>query len=230
MELENLWSRAKIGNRSGITYFLVLDGINHLLEEQQTDLFHFLFSSQVVRDGNIRILVSGSNADKLAKHGAAREIKMEDHNYADMQIFVNDTLNKVPELRSAGHLSDQQKARTDIMSKLPQRVNGQYSLLSFALERVMNMLRKRTDIKKLTEMLDQPLTRPEMIVQNLEQSLNLDEIQELNELLKWVVCSPVNMSLDQLEAVWVSPVFFPICCFTLRFNDQQTSILLLAHW
>ena len=49
-----------------------------------------------------------------------------------------------------------------------------------------------------------------MVIDDLQRSLTEAEVNELNELLKWVLFSKESMTLDQLEAVMVSSLYpFP---------------------
>jgi hypothetical protein len=70
-------------------------------------------------------------------------------------------------------------------------------------------------------MLDQSMSSHEVAIKNLQRSLTVDEISELNELLKWVLFSNEAMDLDQLEAAMVSTPLRGFVNLPLQANHQH---------
>ncbi|KAI0534357.1 hypothetical protein GGR58DRAFT_483176 [Xylaria digitata] len=203
--LEALWGELKIGMPgSGAKYYLVFDGLENLPGRQAEMLLRFLFSPKTAADaaGRVRFLVSGTN-NGFSKEPAVRsalQIQMEERNIADMRLIIEDALNNRGILKSAKPGSTQQNAKDKIVEKLPQNVEGSYSLLQFGLDEVFRLLSNRTAIEELDRMLDQTTSSREVAIKKLQQSLTADEVGELKELLKWVLFSRNTMNLDQLEA------------------------------
>ena len=79
-----------------------------------------------------------------------------------------------------------------------------------ALDGLVRILSTRTGIKELYQFLDQSVNSHEAAIENLQQSLMAREIEELNELLKWVLFAHWRVTLDHLEAVMVSASFMSI--------------------
>jgi Cdc6-like AAA superfamily ATPase len=204
--LDNLWEGLKmVAPGSGATYYFVFDGLENLPDIQVEILLKFIFSPKLA-DGRVRVLASGTDdkfSDELGVRSAL-QIRMGEHNGPDMRIIINEVLNKEGMLQHAKPNSDQQRAKDKIIEKLPQNVQGSYSQLQFGLENIIRLLSTRTAAKELDRMLDQSMSSHEVAIKNLQRSLTVDEISELNELLKWVLFSNESMSLDQLEAVMVS--------------------------
>lgn len=206
--LDGLWERLKIGaSGSSAVYYLVFDGLENLPDQQVKMLLEFIFSPRMARESaeRVQILVSGTD-DQFANWPAARSalrIQMEKHNKPDMRIIIDEALNQRGMLQNARPDSDQQRARDKILDKLPQNVDGSYSRLQFGLEDVIRLLSTRTAIRELDQMLGQSMSSHEAAIKNLQRSLTVDEISELNELLKWVLFSNEPMTLDKLEAAMV---------------------------
>ncbi|KAJ7898401.1 hypothetical protein B0H13DRAFT_2252255 [Mycena leptocephala] len=195
--LDDLWEGLKIGaSGSGATYYLVFDGLENLPDIHAERLLKFIFGPKLA--GRVRVLASGTD-DKFLNEPAVRSalrIRMDEHNGPDMRIIIDEVLNKEGMLQYAKPNSDQQRAKDKILEKLPQNVQGSYSQLQFGLDNVIRLLSTRTAVKEL----DQSMSSHEVAIKNLQRSLTVDEISELNELLKWVLFSVEPMNLDQLEA------------------------------
>ncbi|KAJ6475541.1 hypothetical protein C8R45DRAFT_1159682 [Mycena sanguinolenta] len=207
VDLESLWEELKIGvSGSGATYYLVFDGLENLPNPEAKKLLKFIFGPKLAEQsaGRVRVLVSGrDDDDKFAEESGVRRalwIPMKEHNGPDMRIIIEEVLNKEGMLQHAKPNSEQQRAKKKILEKLPQNVQGSYSLLQFGLDNVIRLLSTRTAITELDRMLDQSINSHEVAIQNLQRSLTVDEISELNELLKWVLFSNQPLTLDQLEA------------------------------
>ncbi|KAJ7292752.1 hypothetical protein C8J57DRAFT_1043303 [Mycena rebaudengoi] len=203
--LDNLWEGLKIGGPGvGATYYLVFDGLENLPGEQTEKLRNFIFGPKLAEQsgGRVRVLASGTD-DKFPDGPGVRSalrIHVDEHNGPDMRIIIDEMLNKEGMLQHAKPNSDQQRAKDKILEKLPQNVKGSYSQLQFGLDNVISLLSTRTAVKELDRILDQSMSSHEVVIKNLQRSLTVDEISELNELLKWVVFSNESMSLDELEA------------------------------
>lgn len=203
--LDSLWSMLKIGNsKSGATYYLVFDGLENLPNEQAKMLRNFVCKIGGQKGhtvGRVRFLLSGTDdcfpEDDPAVRSALR-VRMEKHNGLDMRTVIENALNAGPGLDLV------ETAKLKILERLPQIVEGSYSNLEIGLQSVMRLLRTRTPIKELDRILNSPIKTHELAIKNLQESLTTNEIEEINELLKWVLFTYETMNLDQLEAIMVS--------------------------
>lgn len=205
--LERLWTDLKIGaTGSGATYYLVFDGLENLPHEQAKMLLSLIFSSKLAGQSARRVRVLLTGTDNLLSASSMRNalrIQMEEHNGPDMRIIINEKLNTEGLLQHAEPGSDRQKAREKVLDKLPKNVGGSYSLMKFGMDNVIRILSTRTAIKDLDKMLTGSINSHEVAINQLQRSLTAKEIDELNELLKWVLFSKTALALDQLESAMV---------------------------
>lgn len=229
-KLDSLWSELKIGvPGSGATYYLAFDGIENLDEKEREMLHSFIFGAKLAEqsEGRVRILVSGTEKlldnDDVAR--SALHISMESYNGSDMRLFIEDRLNKQGLLRHAKPGSVQQKAKDDVIAKLPQKAAGSYSQLQFALDEVVRLLSSRTSTDELEKVLDQPMNSHATAIKALQRSLTIEEVGELNELLKWVHFGNERMTVDELEAAMVSTS----ACTGLTHEDSREDETLMPR-
>ncbi|KAJ7228129.1 hypothetical protein B0H12DRAFT_1030126 [Mycena haematopus] len=214
--LEDLrWSELKIGvPGSSATYYLVLDGLDNLTDAQSKELLEFVHSPKLTTEsgGRVRVLVSGTEqvfANYKNSIPSSQQIQIVEHNGKDMQLIIEKALKDRGLLQSAKPGSIQQRARDNILEKLPQNVKGSYSLLQFGLDEVINVLSMRSSSEALDRVLDQSVSSHEAAVKNLQRSLTEEDIRELNELLKWVIYSfGGGPSLNLLEAAMASSFLY----------------------
>ncbi|KAK7994744.1 Nacht and tpr domain containing protein [Apiospora arundinis] len=205
-DLKKLWAELKIGSPGlGATYHLVFDGLEHLPEKHAEALVDFALSLKTPSDpagSRVRVLLSG--AEKVFKdHPGVEEalrIDIRHHTIPDMKTFIDHELNTRGMLRQAKPGSKQEQARRIIREKLPQSVEGSYSLLQYSLDNIIRRLDSGAGLKELEGILETSMSSHEAAIQSLQRSLGPKDIKYLNDLLKWVIFGATSMSLDQLEA------------------------------
>lgn len=209
--LDRLWSELKIGVPGlGAIYYLVFDGVENLGEKDREMLLRFVFGSKLSGDssGRVRVLVSGIKKmfEGINTAQNALQIDMEQYNDADMRLFIEDRLNnnKPPLLRHVKPGSAQEKARDNVLTRLPRKAAGSYSQLQFALDEVVRLLSSRTSVDELDKLLDHAMDSHQTAIKALQRSLTLEEVAEVNELLKWVHFAKEKMLVSELEAAMVS--------------------------
>lgn len=215
-ELNVLWDRLKIGaTGSGATYYLVFDGLENLIPSDADSLVKFVLGLQRSEDsktaGSLRFLVSGQQ-DMFETPNArnALQIRMDQENEPDMRKFIDRKLKVEDILQNPKPGSNQHLAREMILERLPKNSKGSYTNLGFGLDNIIHRLRTRGGIKELELMLAQPISGPEAAIEMLQKSLSAEDVNELNELLKWVypfgnTIDP--LSLQQLEQAMVSLIY-----------------------
>jgi hypothetical protein len=229
--LNVLWERLKIGaTGSRAIYYFVFDGLENLVPSDAESLVEFMLGFQRSEDtksaATLRFLASGKGEmfDSPAARTALR-IRMEDENQTDMRIFIMKRLQEQDILQDPKPNSDQQKVREMILERIPENSRGSYTSLKFGLEDIIHRLRSRVAMKDLERKLEQPISSHEAAIETLQRSLSRDDVDELNELLKWVY--PFDdtidpLSLRELEAAMVS--------FILGFQSLRhyTDLVLLS--
>ncbi|KAK7739678.1 hypothetical protein SLS53_005645 [Cytospora paraplurivora] len=214
-DLYSLWGELKIGeSASGITYYLVFDGVENLPRQEAEMLLKFLSHPKLATGsmGRLRVMVSGTDGTfnrGPATIGDVLRIEMKQQNCEDMRVIVEAKLNHWPMLqqhRNREFNSIRQKARDKIIAKLPKNAEGSYSMLHLGLEDIFRLLSTRMGgniLEELDQMLDRPISSQESAIRTLQQSLTADEVSEVNELLKWVLFSREIMTLKELEAAMI---------------------------
>jgi hypothetical protein len=212
-ELDILWERLKIGaTGSRATYYFVFDGLENLVPSDAESLVEFILGFQRSEDSksaaNLRFLASGKR--EMFDHSSARtalHIRVDDENQPDMRIFINKKLQEQDILQHPKPNSDQEKVRKMVLDRLPENSRGSYTSLKFGLDDIIHRLRTRVAIKDLERKLEQPISSHEAAIETLQRSLSGDDVDELNELLKWVYPFDEtidSLSLQELEAAMVS--------------------------
>lgn len=212
-DLKRLWAELKIGSPGlGATYYLVFDGLEHLLEKHAEALVDFALSLEPASspDGatgpRVRVLLSGADKVFDGRPGieSALRIDISKHTIPDMEVFINNELITRGMLQNAKLGSKQERARDLIRQELPQNVKGSYSRLQYSLDNIVRRLDSGAGLKELREILKTSMSSHEAEIQRLQRSLGPEEIKDLNELLKWVVFGAQSMKLQELEAAMVS--------------------------
>ncbi|KAJ0122476.1 neutral permease protein [Diaporthe amygdali] len=207
-ELNVLWERLKIeATGSRATYYLVFDGLENLVSSDAESLIKFVLGLQRSEDSksesNLRFLVSGKqDMFENSNTRTALQIRMEEENQPDMRIFISRKLKEQDILQHPKPESDQHMVREMILQRLPRNAKGSYTSLELGLDDIIHRLRTRVTIKELERKLDQPIISHEAAIETLQRSLSGDDVNELNELLKWVYpfADTIDpLSLQQLE-------------------------------
>jgi hypothetical protein len=206
-EIDSLGDDLKIkASETRATYYFILDGIENLPPKQVDMLPKFAFGSKLATEasGRVRMLLGSTDnqfggRQAIVESRPALRIRMLDYNGQDMRLVIGDALAKRGMLQNTKPNSSQSRARSRILDTLPLNVGGSYSRLQFGLDDVIRLLSTRTVPHKLELILDQSISSHETAIKTLQRSLTAAEVGELNELLKWVLCSRWPLDLDYLE-------------------------------
>ncbi|KAF4553620.1 Hypothetical protein D9617_6g093510 [Elsinoe fawcettii] len=204
LTLDELWDALKIGSPSSTAiYYLVFDGIEHLKDGEAKELLDFVFGTRLSSESarRVRILLSGTD-DKFKRNSNrdAHCIQIDKHNEEDMRKKLDQMLNEQGILQHATPGSDQQKARDKILEKLPSNAKGSYNFFDSGQTRLLRMLSQRTALEELIDMLDSVGSHA-LDIEELEQSLSSVQVDELNQLLQWIVHGQNAFSPEQLDAI-----------------------------
>lgn len=231
-DLSELWNELKVGSSGlGTKYHLVFDGVEHLKDKHAESLVDFALGFKPESDSagsRVRVLLSGTESVVKDHHGVETilAINISKHTVPDMEIFINNKLNERGILQSAKPGSKQEQARELVLKELPLSVKGSYSLLHYSLDNIVRRLDSGAGLEELREILKTSMSSHEAAIQSLQRSLGLDEIRDLNELLKWVVFGANTMTLGELEAAMVSYALLTLLKFyPPRTNSVQVPLL-----
>ncbi|KAI1410983.1 hypothetical protein F5Y13DRAFT_201740 [Hypoxylon sp. FL1857] len=206
---QELWDFLRIGSpRGNLTHYIVLDGLGGLPEEssdnreQKEQLLSIICSSA---QPSVRVLLSARqdmfrNKELLPSHF---NLEIDQHNEPDIQKYVENYL------RSSDIFQDPEDKplRTKVLDTLAKQVHGNFNKAKAALENIREVVASdglESDIDRILDesnMNEKQITQT--VISQLEEKLTGDEIDELNELLIWVICGKVFFDVDDLNAALV---------------------------
>jgi len=231
--LEELWDKLKLGDPGlGATYYLVFDGLEGLHDKDSESLNAFLSiifglqhqSSSDSVGPRVRVLASGTEAvfqQHLSDRNKRAVMKIKDHSVEDMKLYIDNELKNRGLLQNVQPGSKQERARQIIHEFLPKNVDGSYSLLQSGIGNIARQLNSRADLTELEKSLSESGNGHQAMVQNLQKSLEPEEIEELNELLKWVIFGEEPFDVNQLQAAMVRLTLGIISSIAHQFHNQS---------
>ncbi|KAJ3486258.1 hypothetical protein NLG97_g6655 [Lecanicillium saksenae] len=93
--------------------------------------------------------------------------------------------------------------RADVIAAMEKQVDGLFILAKFMLAEVNRKRHPRSIQKSLQTFpkeIDGMLLRT---IESLSETISQEEAEDLNEMLRWIVCAEESLSLEQLEAVLI---------------------------
>ncbi|KAL5586192.1 hypothetical protein FOBRF1_016062 [Fusarium oxysporum] len=179
---ESLWKDLKLGQPRGDTmYYFIFDGVEKLSKmhaDAGTQFFDVLkeasHSSATESEGSrIRLLVSGSgDAIKVLGGFESPTINIAKSNGSDIESYIKREMRKYDIFQ--GNDSKDEASRKKINDKLLEMAGGSFFKVQEAISK--------------------------NVVAELQEQLSPQNIEEINELLIWVVYGFEWLSVDQLEA------------------------------
>jgi len=93
--------------------------------------------------------------------------------------------------------------------------------LQSGIDNIARQLNSRAGLTELEESLRESGNGHQAMVQNLQRSLEPQEIEELNELLKWVMFGEEPFDVNQLQAAMVRLGLSIISSIAHQFHNQS---------
>ncbi|KAL7932962.1 hypothetical protein V8C35DRAFT_305925 [Trichoderma chlorosporum] len=209
---KDLWRELKIGTpKLGTMHFIIIDGLDGLFEGQPEAANHFIdiiktIQSQTSADteGNrVRLIVSGKS-DNFQRDSLqpAPNIEIEKYNGPDITTYIYEELRKTNLLQ--GEESEATRLRTKVHDRLLEEAKGNFLKVQTALEKIKDLIMSDGSEAQLDTILNESnqdkKTISENVISELQQSLKPQSIEELNELLKWIVFGFNYFDAAELEA------------------------------
>ena len=205
-----LWEDLKLAapnlNR---TLFLFLDGLDQLSDKSAKKLLKVLkelrYSPKDSEQTLARVLVS-SRADTFQDDllPATPIVNIEKYNQPEIELCISRELEERQLLQS-------EEIKRLIHGKLPRAVQGNFSKVDTALDKVSEVVASDETITDLEKVLSEAGQDWELIAKNvineLTEQLSAKEIDELNELLIWMIFGYEYFDAKQLQAALVSLAF-----------------------
>ncbi|KAI7768372.1 hypothetical protein LZL87_012456 [Fusarium oxysporum] len=209
---KSLWKDLKLGQPRGDTmYYFIFDGVEKLSKmhaDAGTQFFDVLkeasHSSATESDGSrIRLLVSGrGDAVKVLGGFESPTINIAKSNGSDIESYIKREMRKYDILQ--GNDSKDEASRKKINDKLLEMAGGSFFKVQSTLDRIKDLVDSGGQESELDDLLTESDWGREAISKNvvaeLQEQLSPQNIEEINELLIWVVYGFEWLGVDQLEA------------------------------
>ncbi|KAJ5950320.1 Tetratricopeptide-like helical [Penicillium vulpinum] len=234
-EIGNLWDILfSKSYKSDSTFFLLLDGIDQIEKSELREFIQVLEHLQAVSDTwshfKLRIVMTGRD-DTMSKvesqlGGGISTIDVASENNDDVEKFIIDRMKKMEILSGS---SDQVLSlRHEILENLKTQTHGDFVNIGLLLHEISGKQRSG----EIRDILSRSGgKRSDVIARKFEllnETLNEEDISDLNVVLTWVVFSYWPQSLADLEGV----LFMKAGESSLRplaekITDQYSSLLVI---
>ena len=183
-------------------YVLLFDGLDQLSENHANQLFSAIFTKE---SSMMRIVMTGTeeifqNCSNLSGHSlnSVPNIRLVDHNKPDIKRFIDLELNKILQGSAPGILRIANSIRKD----LPEIVEGNFNDVRQIIERVNEAVKSDLSEEEIIKLIsvDNLENTTGRLVNESNHSLNVQEIDQLNELLIWTNYAYEYMSMDEMRA------------------------------
>ena len=193
---------------SDMIYVLFFDGLDQISSDEAANQLYRAIVA--MKSSKIRIMLTGAEEDsplylEPSKGGLDlhANIRVENHNEADIQHFIDSELEGCEVLK--GNAPGITRIVNSIQGELPEIVNGNFNnvrqMLDIVEEAVKSALPEE-DIMELisVDTLKDKHSATERLVKKLQESLNVQEIEELNEILIWTIYAYEYIPVDTMRA------------------------------
>ncbi|KAI1087622.1 hypothetical protein F5B19DRAFT_61828 [Rostrohypoxylon terebratum] len=205
---QELWDFLRIGLPKGnATHYLILDGIGGLPDEsldirsQKEQLLKIIRKSV---QPSVRVLLS-VRQDTLPPNDLPPHFNfdIEQHSEEDIRRYIEHYLGNNDLLQD----DEDKTLRTKVVDTLATQVGGKFNKVKAALENIREVIASDGLESELYRVLDESNMNEKQISQTiinqLEERLTGEEIDELNELLIWVICGRIYFDIDTLNAALI---------------------------
>jgi hypothetical protein len=191
---------------------VLLDGVDQM-EEKHVKAFSQLLqqlqerSKETTDRGSLclRILLSGRNdtVERITNnfHGSVSIINLASNNKDDIERFVRDSISNISIL--SGTSTSVQTLRDEIFAGLTKDAKGDFINVDLLLKQIADKNRPKEMLEVLQRFQDGE-NRSDTIARSIEglnNTLDQQDITDLNELLIWVMCAFRPLTLEELEAI-----------------------------
>lgn len=217
---KDLWRELKLGTpKQGTIYFIIVDGLDGLFEGHDEAANHFLDILETLQsqasasaDGaRVRVIASG-RSDNFQRESLqfAPNIEVEKYNGPDITSYIDEELRKSSLLQ--GEEDEPKRLRTKVHDRLFTEAKGNFLKVQTALGKIKDLIMSDGSEAEMDNILNESnqdkMKISENVVSELEASLKPQSIEELNELLIWVIYGVEYFDVNELEAARVSHLFF----------------------
>ena len=191
-----------------IAYVLFFDGLDQISSDEATNQLYRAILA--MKSSKLRIMLTGAEEDSplfLEPSDGGLDmvanIRVEDHNEGDIKRFIDWGLEGCEILK--GSAPGITRIVNSIRRELPEIVNGNFNNVRQMLDIVEEAVKSGSpedDVMELisVDTLKNKHSATEKLVKKLQESLNVQEINELNEILIWTIYAKEYLSVDEMRA------------------------------
>lgn len=201
-----LWVSLGIATpREDFVHYILIDGLSGVSDaskEQQRQLCNLL-STLKSEQSNVRVMISSRPDQALG--GKPHRMRVDEHNSLDIKKYIESEMRKDQMFQDTDETSVRMREK---MESIVATSNGSYSKVNAILAQVNTVILAdgpESDIDHIlskSTMDEKSLSKS--IIPELEAALSLEEVKELNELLRWVIFAKERLDVHQLTAALVS--------------------------
>ena len=190
-------------------YVLLFDGLDQISSDEATQLVDTVLS---LDSSKTRIAMTGAeevfyeSLEYLGKtQNLAKRIRVQDYNESDITLYIEFELKLHKALQDDG--AGISRIVDSIRKQLPKIANGNFDNARQIIERAKGAVesdQSEEEVQSLisADTLENKDSLIRRIINELNNSLNAQEIEQLNELLIWAIYGNEYMSLDEMRATF----------------------------
>jgi hypothetical protein len=198
-----LWENLLDIQNEGAVIFFLLDGINELKSSQISELKRVLkLATKSQMNMHMQILVTGEMdiITELARDlpDCSSIVDVTQSNSSDISRYIAEQINSLATLKRRESL------RKDVAAFMQDVTKGNFISVGFLLQQIKT---RGTTEEKIREILNEAKNNGG-ILDNIKSQIDHcndvfsdEDINDLNQLLEWVMSFPYSMTLSQLEAI-----------------------------
>ena len=204
---EELLLTPKTRDTTDTAYVLLFDKIDQLPDD---DAIKLLTATVAMTSSKVRIVITGTEETfESCKQVLSEQspgtgiIQVADHNEVDIKRFIDSELKNYPVLqRDVPSIS---KIKGSIQEKLPEIACGSFNAVRQMLDRVNQSIESEFSEEQVLKLISQDTLENEggaakRTVDELNGSLNSQEIEQLNDLLAWTIYAFDIIDLETMQA------------------------------
>ncbi|KAF2230901.1 hypothetical protein EV356DRAFT_535985 [Viridothelium virens] len=206
--VKELFPPPKLPSSLDAVYVLFFDGVDRLPPDEGKQLSEALVA---IKSPNFRIAVTTSEdvSESLnippESSSSIFKIHVADHNEQDIRRYIEAEIRRHEDLNSEDPTI--LRIANTIRDRLPRVANGNFGNVHQIVEIVTDAVKtsSETDINSIEELISPKSLEnidktSERVIDELNEILNAQEIEQLNELLIWVIYGWNFMSVEELRA------------------------------
>ena len=196
-----------MGRTSDAVFFMLFDGFDQLAFDEAADLLKALLAIESVKTRIVIASTGGSLDESMRLLGKESEslpiIEIGEHNQEDIKHYIDSELKALTALQ--GESAGLSRIIESIRQKLPLIVKGNFGSAKQIIERVIESVKEDQSEEEIEKLISEESLKDqgqliEQIVAEYNESLNNQEIGQLNELLIWATHAYEFMSDEEMRA------------------------------